>query len=148
MRFLGELFSKRVKNEEPEDLMEIAKVIGPLIDDAAKEIFASYQMKLLTEPLTYIIPAVWGAKKDGELTPTQKEISRQIVPVIEQIIQSLRFKELTGAQEFAIGFLVRGLIISKTTYMIEVVKNRIIDNTDSRQHNDYGLEQLEPVGTA
>lgn len=148
MKLLGKVFSTREKNEEPEDLMEIATVIGPLIDGAAKEIFASHRMKLLTEPLTYIIPAVWGAKKDGELTATQKEINKQIVPVIEQIIQSLRFEELTGAQEFAIGFLIRGLIISKTTYMIEVVKNRVSYEIDQIEQDEYGLEQLEPVGTA
>lgn len=148
MKFVRKLFSKKVKNEEPEDLTEIARVIGPLIDNTAMEIFVSYKMKLLTEPLTYIVPAVWGSKKDGELTPTQKEINRQIVPVIEQIFESLQFKGMTGAQKFAIGFLVRGLIVSKITYMMKTVKNQVTEKIDSGQEDEYGLEHLEPLGTA
>ena len=105
-------------------------------------------MKLLTEPLTYVVPAVWGAKKDGELTATQKEINRQIVPAIEQILESLQFKDMPGAQKFAIGFLVRGLIISKIAYMMETLKNHVTEKIDSGQEDEYDLEHLEPLGTA
>lgn len=149
MKISRKFFSKKVEKEESEeDLLKITKIIGPLIDSTANEIFAAYNTKLLNEPVTYIVPAVWGAKKDGELTATQKEMNRQIAPVIRQILDSLQLKGLTGAQEFAIGFLIRGLIISKTCHMIEMVKNRGANKTDSGQQSKYGLEHLEPIGTA
>ena len=148
MKILRKLFSKRAKKDEPEDVLNLAKTIGPLIDNTASEIFASYKTKLLTEPITYIVPAVWGAKKDGELTATQKEINKQVVPVITKIFESLDVKGLNSAQQFAIGFLIRGLFISKITYMIEVVKNKATDKTNSGEEDTNILKDLEPRGTA
>jgi len=116
--------------------MRISRVIGPLIDKTAEEIFISYKTRLLSEPIIYIVPAVWGAKKEGELEDTQKEINIKVIPVINELFDALRIRDLSGAQEFAIGFIIRGLIISKITYMIEAVRNRGIRMTK------------EPLGTA
>ena len=44
--------------------------------------------------------------------------------VITDIIELLEFKDLNDSQEFAIGYLIRGLIISKITYLIEASKHR------------------------
>jgi hypothetical protein len=124
MKKLKGLFSRRLKKEEPEDVMRIARIIGPLADKTSNEVFISYREKLLTKPITYIVPAVWGAKKDGELEDAQKEINIKIVPVINELFDALGIKDLSRAQEYAIGFLIRGLIISKITYMIEAYKGR------------------------
>ncbi len=137
MKILRKIFSRRSKKEGPKDVMRISRVIGPLMDKAAEEIFVSYKTRLLSEPITYIVPAVWGAKKEGELEDTQKEINIKVIPVINELFDALRIRGLNGAQEFAIGFLIRGFIISKITYMIEAVRNRgIIKMTK------------EPLGTA
>jgi hypothetical protein len=148
MKALDKFFSKGTKNQEPEDEMKIARIIRPLMDKVVKEIFDLYKIKLLTEPITYIVPAVWGAKKDGELTATQKEINEHIVPVIRKILESFQLRELSEAQEFAIGFLIRGLIISRITYMIEGVKNRLNDKTDPDRQSHGILNYLEPLGSA
>ncbi len=148
MKILDKFFSKSTKNHEPEDVMKIARIIGPLVDKKVQEIFGEYKMKLLNEPITYIVPAVWGAKKDGELTATQKEINEQVVPVIIKIIESFQVRNLSGAQAFAIGFLTRGLIIAKITYMIEGVKNRVTNKNSSWEENTDILKDLEPLGTA
>jgi hypothetical protein len=148
MKVLGKLFSKGTNKEKPEDVMEIPRIIGPLIDKSVTEIFATYKMKLLSEPITYIVPAVWGAKKDGELTAKQKEINMQVAPIIRRIFEILDLKDVSGAQEFAIGFLIRGLIISKITYMIEMMKNKAANKTDSGQKNTDILFNLEPLGNA
>ncbi len=136
MKILKRLFSRRLKEEGPEDVMRISRVIGPLMDKTAEEIFISYKTRLLSEPIIYIVPAVWGAKKEGELEDTQKEINIKVIPVINELFDALGIRDLNGAQGFAIGFLIRGLIISKITYMIEVVRNRGIKMTK------------EPLGTA
>ncbi len=74
MEILNRLFSRGVKIDGSEDLMKISKVVGPLIDKTVNDIFVSYREKLVTGPITYIVPAVWGARKEGEPDRTQKEI--------------------------------------------------------------------------
>ena len=148
MKGLGKFFLKSMKKQETEDIMNIARIIGPLIDKTVKEVFDLYKTNLLSEPITYIVPAVWGARKDGELTATQKKINKQIAPVIRNVFDSLQLKSLSGTQEFAIGFLIRGLFISKITYMIEGVKNRGSDKTSSGEETTDILRDLEPLGTA
>ncbi len=138
MSFLNRLFSKNKTDEKHEDVLKIATIIGPTIDKIVVEVFAAYRKELLAEPITYIVPAVWGAKKDGELTTTQKEMNEQIAPVIEEILGEFHSEDISVPQEFAIGFLIRGLIISRITYMIEGTNNRTI----------MMLDHLEPMGTA
>ena len=147
IKILRKLFSRRLRRKEPEDVMKIARLIGPLIDKTAKEIFMTYQTRLLTQPISYIVPAVWGAKKEGELEDTQKEINRQIIPVIKELFAALESKDLDAPQEYAIGFLIRGLIISKITFMIEMMKNQGIKIDQGNKVNDI-LNRKQPLGNA
>jgi len=132
IKILRKLFSRRLRRKEPEDVMKITRLIGPLIDKTAKEIFMTYQTRLLTQPISYIVPAVWEAKKEGELEDTQKEINRQIIPVIKELFAALESKDLDAPQEYAIGFLIRGLIVSKITFMIGMMKNQGISTRGIR----------------
>ena len=149
MKILNKLFSRDVKEKkQPEDIMKIARIIGPLIDETAQGIFVAYNDELLTEPMTYIVPAIWGAKKEGELTATQKEIHKKIEPVLNEIIESLVLKEVSEAQKFAIGFIIRGYIISKITYMIEMVKREDHKRIDLEEQKIDLLKSVEPYGNA
>ena len=115
--------------------------IKEIIDKTTNMIFISYKEKLLTEPITYIVPAVWGEIKDGKLTTIQREINKKIVPTINSIMDILELEDLHGAQGFAIGYLIRGLLISKIAYMIEAFKNQEVfiwkapSTTSSSSHN-------------
>ena len=135
----------------PENVAEIARIsktIGPLIENAVKEVFKDYSLELVNNPLTYIVPAVWGASVEGELSDSQKEIFLRINPVIESIIAVFEFKKLTQAQKFAMGYLIRGLLISKITFMVEATRNRHLDQ-DGRQECDGSLlNRMETIGTA
>jgi hypothetical protein len=111
------------KKKAPKDLTEISKVIAPLIDNTANDIFRSHCNELLEKPITYIIPAIWGKDVNGELTQTQAEINDKIVPVMEQILQLFEFKNSSGEQEFAFEYLLRGFFVAKITFMIELMKN-------------------------
>lgn len=51
------------------------------IDTITQEIFRSHFARLLEEPLSYIVYAVWGANKNGLLTSDQKSINRKIEPM-------------------------------------------------------------------
>ncbi len=44
-----------------------------------------------------IVPTVWGAKKGGELTNTEKAMNGQIAPVIKEIFKGLQLKDFQSA---------------------------------------------------
>ena len=130
------------------DIMQIADIIGPMIEKAVWDIFVSYRVELLSEEITFVIPAVWGAKKDGELTATQKAINEQISPVIKRIFELLDIRDLDSSQEFALNYLVRGLIVSKITYMIEAFRSKLKDRTLDEQSLKDALLHFKPQGNA
>jgi len=122
--------------------------IKEIIDKTTNMIFISYKEKLLTEPITYIVPAVWGERRDGKLTAIQKEINKTIVPTINSIMDILELEDLHGAQRFAIGYLIRGLLISKIAYMVEAFRNQGFKENGSNNKESDLLRQIEPLGNA
>jgi len=131
-----------------EDLMKISKIIRLMIEGTAMEIVRSYKMELLSEPVDYIVPAVWGAKKGDKLDATQKEIHRQLNPIINKIIDLFQFEDINDAQEFAMGFLVKSLFISKICYMIDGVKNGVINKLGRCDINTNILNNVDMLGSA
>ena len=120
--------------------------IKEIIDDITTSIFTLHRQRLLSEPITYILPAVWG-KRQGDLTEIQDKIYRRIDPVIEDIFEILNFEQLTESQRFSLEYLIRGLIIAKVTYLIESFRNRSIEeNKSSLNHHDL-LDKIEPNGS-
>jgi len=128
--------------------MQIADIIGPLIEKAIWDIFVSYRAELLSEDITFVIPAIWGAKKDGELTAVQKAINKEIDPVIKRIFELLDIRGLDSSQDFALNYLIRGLIIAKITYMIEAFRSRLKDRTLDEQGLKDALLRFKPLGSA
>ena len=128
--------------------MRIANVIGPVLDGVVHDIFTAYRMELLSEPITYIVPAVWGAKKEGDLTPVQKEINMRVVPAINKAYDSLQLRNLDRDQEFALYFLIRGLIIAKITFMIETLRSRLSERSMDEQSLKDALLHFKPKGSA
>ena len=107
MKIIKKYFKTMQNRKKSEELSRIAEEIGPLIFHIADDIFRSFTLELLTNPIDYIVPAVWGSKKGGELTSSQKKINQRILPAIKEIAQSFEFRELSNAQAFALGYLVR-----------------------------------------
>jgi SOS response regulatory protein OraA/RecX len=148
MKNFKEYFSKKKNQKVKHDIMGIANVIGPLLDGIVHEIFIDYRKELLSEPIIYIVHAVWGAKKEGELTPSQKEINARVIPVINKVFDSLQMENLRDDQEFALYFLIRGSIISKMTYMIEAFRNKLKERTLDEQALKDALLHFKPIGNA
>jgi 3-phosphoglycerate kinase len=148
MKILKDFFIKKELKKEPENAMEIANVVGPLIDKLVWDIFVAHREELLDKPITYIVPAVWGAKKDGELTSIQRVINEQVAPIIGKIFGLFKMKDLDYSQEFALTFLIRGIIIAKITYMIEALRNRLNERTLDEQSMKEALLRLKPIGSA
>lgn len=154
MKTLDHFIPEGVKKERLEGITEITRIMRPLIAKTVNEIFIPYKLNLLTEPIDYIIPAVWGTKKNGELDDTQKRIHKQCIPVIKTLFDSLRLKDLSAPRRFAIEFLIRELLISKIAFMIEGTKSMMINQLsssgqdgDSLMQNEI-LSHLDPLGNA
>ena len=148
MKILKDFLAKMKPRKQYIDIMQIADIIGPMIEKAVWDIFVGYRVELLSEDITFVIPAIWGAKKDGELTSTQKAINGQIVPVIKRIFELLDIKDMDSSQEFALNYLIRGLIIAKITYMIEAFRSRLKDKTLDEQNLKDALLHFKPQGNA
>jgi hypothetical protein len=136
------------KKKAPEDLTEISKIIAPLIDKTANDIFMSHFNELLEKPITYIIPAIWGKDVNDEFTSTQQKINDKIAPVMEKILQLFEFKNSSGEQEFAFEYLLRGLFVSKITFMIELKKNLDLKEIVTAKASNEILSKARPVGNA
>lgn len=141
------IFKGKAK-KDPENILIPANTISTRIDKMAWDVFTSFRMELLAEPITYIVPAVWGAKKDGELTPLQEKIHSRVTSQIDGVFDLLELKDLTSSQEYAVKYLIRDLVITKIVYMIESFRAKL-DETALNEHyiKDY-LKNIEPKGSA
>lgn len=99
--------------------------IKEIIDETTDTIFSLHKKDLLNNPITYIIPAVWGRIGKGDLNPKQKNIYLSIESMVRDVIEIMEFDDLTDSQRFSIEYLIRGLVISKITYLI--ASSRISD---------------------
>ena len=140
--------SNKREKTDCENLMKISKVIGLMIDGTVMEIVRTYKIELLSGPVDYIVPAVWGTKKGGGLDATQKEIHTHLNPVINRIIDLFEFKDINDSQEFAIEFLVKSLFINKISYMIDGAKNRFANKTGLHEQNINILNNVKLLGSA
>ena len=136
------------KKKTPKDLTEISKIIAPLIDKTANEIFRSHCKELLEKPITYIVPAIWGRDVNGKLSLTQAKINDKVVPVMEKILGLFEFKNSKGEQEFAFEYLLRGLFVSKITFMIELMKNIDSKAIAAAKASNEILSKATPIGNA
>ena len=101
-------------NDESSSILRIKQII----DETTDTIFCLHKKDLLINPITYIIPAVWGRIGNGDLNPKQKNIFLSIESMVRDVIEIMEFDDLTDAQRFSIEYLIRGLVISKITYLV------------------------------
>ncbi|MBW1987903.1 MAG: hypothetical protein JRI97_00010 [Deltaproteobacteria bacterium] len=141
---------KRFRGQDQSELTEIAKVIGQDIDRLVAETFSAHQELLLNQPPGYIVPAVWGARKDGELSEEQQSIYKAVVPAMKRVLEKLDFRNLNRSQEFAVDFLIRGLIISKIACLVEMGRGRRMAGPEKTSKDDdlERLRYMEPMGRA
>jgi hypothetical protein len=140
-------FRQDSKQVDEKDLREIVGVIRPLLKQTAKQIFHDHAAKLLTEPIDYIVPAVWGTKRDGSLDNTQEEIHRQLHRPFRLGMKALGIPHLRETQEFAIGYLLKEAMISSIALMIEMAKIEINRTTRDADKVPEWMEGLKPLET-
>ena len=144
LRHLVERFTK----DDKMDVTRLGKSMGDRIDSLAHEIFVCHRSVLFFEHATFIVPAVWGAKKEGVLTSVQKEINSRVEPVIRELLEELALEKPTAEQKFAVEFMIRGLLITKITYMLELGKNMGLASMDKNRKEKHPLTDMEPLGRA
>ena len=139
---------KPAPNGELDDLLSLARQVESILDGLTNQIYMDFGKDLLNHPITYIVPAVWGAVKNGELSPLQQTIHQPVAEAIEKAMSALDLKGLTPPQAFAIGYIIRGLIISKMVYMLEATKREQANQKLENEEDLIDLNDAEPVGRA
>jgi hypothetical protein len=138
---------ERDRPEPPEeDLLKIARSAETIVDQTANLVFNRFGPHLLDREITYIVPAVWGANKKGRLTEEQKKIHMLVFPLIQEAISAFEVQGLRPAQKFALGYLLRSLVISKIVFMLEASHRWQLER--EKEDRDNPLEYLEPMGSA
>jgi hypothetical protein len=120
-----------------------------MVDRTAVEVFGEFREVFLLAPPSYVVSAVWGVQGSGEITETQQRIHDRVRPAVQESMEPLLTEGLEPAQQFAIDFMLRGLIITKIIYMIEIARRQIeVDGTPEKGTEESSLASLEPLGTA
>lgn len=143
-------FTRKKKPLTAEDLIRRAKIIEPLVEALCTDILRSYRSTLLANEITYIVPAVWGASPDTPLTNEQIKIHQKVKVTVEQVLKVMDLKKVEPDQEYAVGYLLRGMIIAKVAYQVEGLRYHLmaLNNDSNRTAEDTSLLDLEAVGTA
>ena len=139
------------KRQPPEfdgDISDVAVRIEPIIDQVANEIFRNYMSILLVRPSSYIVPAVWANENSPGIDPVAKSINRMVGPAVESVFAALAIKKPSRSQIYGISYLVRGLIISKVAYMVEMMKNIPMDIRLEEEIAASELKYIQPLGSA
>jgi hypothetical protein len=74
---------------------------------------------------------------------------RVIAPVVEEALTALQLHDLNASQEFALRYLLRGYVVSRIVYMIEVFRGLSTAGgmLEEKLRSDV-LNNLEPWGHA
>jgi hypothetical protein len=128
--------------------LRLTRRFEKMLRHTCMDIFTAYRTVLLAEPIVYIVAAVWGTPKWGELTSTQLEIFARVKPAVEQMQLALESEKLNQEQTFVRGYLIRGLLITRIFYMIELWKKNILANATQIQPLPHSLRFIQPVGNA
>ena len=150
IRALIKKFKRRESQSPPvsDASLRLAKVIGPEIDRMANEIFLLYTRRLDLNPPTHIIAAVWGNKANETLDELQQYIVQKVTFKVQKILALLTSDQTDPSQMFAMEFIVKGLLITKVLYMLEVLKSKIEKDVNVGGAQREPLESIDPIGHA
>lgn len=130
------------------DISEVAIRIEPIIDQVANDIFRNYTGVLMLRPSSYIVPAVWANEDSPGIDPVAREINRMVGPAVKSVFETLELKNPSRSQVYGISYLVRGLIISKVAYMVELLKNTPMNIRPDEGMSESELKSMRPIGNA
>ena len=140
---------RRAQSPPVEDAsLRLAKLIGPEVDRLANEIFLLYTRRRDLNPTTHIIAAVWGNKANETLDELQQYIVQKVTFKVQKILTLLTSEQTDPSQAFAMEFIVKGLLITKVLYMLEVLKSKMQKDLSMGRTPHDPLETIDPIGHA
>ena len=145
---LQKVFPGRKETSHSKDLGEITRVIRPLIQNETFDMLYSHGIGFMNAPINCVVPAVWGIKEDGRLTPDQQEIKVRVQKIVERVIAALDVEGLNSSQRFAIGFLVRELIIARLLLFIQIFNCELTAQKSEQEEELSILHNLDAWGSA
>ena len=150
IRALIKKFKRRGTESPPitDASLRLAKLIGPEIDRLANEIFLLYTRRRDLNPTTHIIAAVWGNKANETLDELQQYLVQKVTFKVQKILAVLTSEQTDPSQMFAMEFIVKGLLITKVLYMLEVLKSKMHKDLNVGSTQGEPLESIDPIGHA
>jgi len=126
MQTINEVFVSDQSSQKNGELRALSKIIRTRIDNAAKSVVDKHKVSLLVESPSFIVPAVWGVKKDGRLDIVQELIYHEIEPVVTGVFDLLDINGINEKQQFAIIIMIRELLTTKIAHRVEILKVLLI----------------------
>lgn len=142
------LFWRKRTPPTTEVLIGRAKKIEPMIEKLCQNIVRDHRDSLLSHEITYVVPAVWGASPDGPLNDEQKAIHAMVAEVVGKVMAVIDLREVPPAQEYAVAYLLRGLIVSKIAFQLEGLKYHLMCMAAPNQDPAPCLQDFETMGNA
>ncbi|UCH21630.1 MAG: hypothetical protein JSU83_24590 [Deltaproteobacteria bacterium] len=75
-------------------------------------------------------------------------MNKRITPVIDEILRLFGNRKMDLPQQNAINYLIRSLLISKISLMIELFKNQTLMSAAVENKENNSLAEIEPIGNA
>ena len=108
---------------DAQDILSIARKCAPAVDQTALRIFERHGPKIMQSGNTYLVHAIWGVRDGTRLDRSQELIHREFEASRNLVLKALALGGLSEAQEYALGYLIRDLAITKLAYMAEKAKS-------------------------
>ncbi len=147
-RLMEKYITGRKAHKENESAPLSFREMEYLLNSKAISLFKKYREELLEKPPVYIVPAVWGGKKPGDLDATQKEIHRTLAPVLEDVYSQISEFETDRHGGQCIDYLLKGLVLYKMAYMVQYYMNKKGYASLLSMEEDKFLDDMDPVGRA
>jgi len=149
MKRLSRLFrSTNPEKSTPVDSRIIYEIMEQ-IDEAIKRTFDCNTVELLNEPIANIVPAVWCVPTNqDQLTSTQRQIQNTIYPMILKIHDALKTRELEGANDMVVDYLIKKLAIVELAFMVQSYKLNLFVLGQTKPVDMSNLADTEAAGHA
>ncbi|MFH2064651.1 MAG: hypothetical protein ABIK15_05595 [Pseudomonadota bacterium] len=101
---------------------QITKQLRAMISSTAVEVSQTFFQHLAAQESAYLAHAVWGGTENYVLDNTQLAIHLRMGNLKKEIMRIIDLENFSEVQGFAIGFLVKEMMINKITLLISIGK--------------------------
>ncbi|MDQ5986222.1 MAG: hypothetical protein CSYNP_01941 [Syntrophus sp. SKADARSKE-3] len=116
--------SDNIENYEQKKQITLSDLLEPLLEDSVNNLVRLHGEGLVLISTNDIIDALWKTGNENDLTEPQKSI-RTLQPSILKMVSLLTAEKMTDEQRGALNYIVRGMMLYKTLYIKERMKNKI-----------------------